>query len=83
MPRMACDVHVTAAADPVQTANLEEDACPASGVVCEAAGVDDAQLCLDDAEFLDLLYDGQALRKPVAIVRNANAAASMCKLYMR
>ena len=83
MPRMACDLHATAAADPVQTANLEEDACPASGVVCGAAGVDDSQQCLDDAEFLDLLYDGQALHKLVAIVRNANTAASMWKLYIR
>ena len=74
---MACDVHVTAAADPVQTANLEEDACPASGGVLGAAGVDDSQQCKDDAKFLDLLYDGQALHKPVTIVRNANDAAGM------
>ena len=80
---MACDMHVTAAADPVQTANLEEDACPAAGVVCGAAGVDDLQPCVDDAEFLDLLFDGQVLHKPVTIVRNAAAAASIGKLYMR
>ena len=80
---MACDMHVTAAADPVQTANLEEDASPASGVVCGAAGLDDSQQCKDDAQFLDLLNDGQALHKPVTIVRNANAAAGMGKLYMR
>ena len=80
---MACDMHVTAAADPEQTANLEEDACPAAGVVCGAAGVDDSPQCNDDAKFLDLLYDGQVLHKPVAIVRNANAAAGMGKLYTR
>ena len=76
-------MHVTAAADPVQTANLEEDVCPAAGVVCGAAGVDGSQQCVDDAEFLDLLYDGQVLHKPVTIVRNANAAAGMGKLYTR
>ena len=80
---MACDVHVTAAADPVQTAHLEGDACPASVVVCAAAGVDDSQQCVDDAKFLDLLYDGQALHKPVTIVRNANAAAGICQLFTR
>ena len=73
---MACDMHVTAAADPVQTANLEEDACPVAAVVCGAAGVDDRQQCKDDAEFLDLLYYGQALHKPVTIVRNANVWVS-------
>ena len=73
---MACDVHVTAAADPVQTANLEEDACPASGGVCGAADVDGSQQCLDEAEVLDLLYYGQALHKPVTIVRNANVWVS-------
>ena len=66
----------------MQTANLEEDACPASGGVCGAAGVDDLQQCVDDAEFLDLLNDSQALHKPVTIVRNANAAAGMCDHYM-
>ena len=73
---MACDVHVTAAADPVQTAYLEEDACPAASVVCGAAGLDDSQQCVDDAEFFDPLYDGQALHKPVTIVRNANVWVS-------
>ena len=79
---MACDVHVTAAADPEQTANLEEDVCPASGGVCITAGVHGSQQCVDDAKFLDLLYDEQALHKPVTIVRNANAAAGMCDHYM-
>ena len=74
---MACDMHVTAAADPVQTAHLEGDACPASVVVCAAAGVDDSQQCKDDAEFVDLLNDSQALHKPAMIVRNVNAAAGM------
>ena len=45
--------------------------------------MDGSQECKDDAEFLDLLYDGQALHKPVTIVRNANAAAGMGKLYTR
>ena len=45
--------------------------------------MDGSQQCVDDAEFLDLLYDGQVLHKPVTIVRNANAAAGMGKLYMR
>ena len=80
---MACDMHVTAAADPVQTAYLEEDACPAAGVVCGAAGLNDSQQCKDDAQFLDLLNDGQVLHKLVTIVCNANAAAGMCQLSMR
>ena len=45
--------------------------------------MDGSQECKDDAEFLDLLYDGQALHKPVTTVRNSNAAAGMGKLYTR